>query len=40
MHACLFSGNTDFSVHLSTTLDFHYCPACPNSVMYHLPAFV
>ena len=40
MHACLFSGNADFSVRLSTTLGSHYCPARPNSVMYHLPAFV
>ena len=40
MHACLFSGNTDFSVHLSSTLGSHYCPAHPNSVMYHLPAFL
>lgn len=40
MHACLFSGNVDFSVRLSPTLGSHYCPAHPNSVMYHLPAFV
>lgn len=40
MQACLFSGNMDFSVHLSPTLGSHYCPALPNSVMYHLPAFV
>lgn len=39
-HACLFSSNMDFSVHLSPTLGSHYCPAHPNSVMYHLPAFV